>query len=497
MPLESGYAQEKIFSQESAIDRAINWANSLDDCVAVETIYEKDLLENGTSRVRLLLEAINSVATTHSAVYTIFAWADCPFLNKELTNNLVEYHEKYRAEYTFAEGFPYGFAPELIHTSTLSILSELVATRDGLRNAVIARDSLFNVIKVEINSFEIETFMADEDWRYLRLQFCCNNKRNSLACERLFDIADDYSDAHTVSALAESCSSIQRTLPAFYAIQIHSVPFQTLSYEPAYGEGIMELKSFEKLVSKIQQFSDDAIISLSFLSDPLYHENFLDFVKIVLESKNTSLIIETDGLNITQETIQSIATMLGKNEIQKTGQLKLNWIVKIDANDEDSYKKAHLTAKDGDFLRVLETVQALKTAFPSAVYPQFTRTNANEQQLEGFFRKWTNDGSGQLIVQKFDHISGMLSDERPADLTPAKRYPCWHIKRDMCILANGTVVRCKAAAFNQNAEVILGNTFEEELATIWARGEINLIRQLDKNYKGQCEKSDEWYTFNF
>ncbi len=498
-PQENEYSQEKLFSQKSAQERAIEWAQSIEHCEAVEIISASDISIDSQRNTGTMLESMATVAQKHSADYVIFAWIDCPFLNKELTTHLIAYHENYKAEYTFAEGFPYGLAPEVINTSTLSVLKDLVNLRENLRNIRVERDFLFTVIKSEINSFEIETYMADEDWRYLRLQLCCNNKRNTLACDRLFDIAeDDIEDAHAISSFAETCSSVQRTLPAFYNIQVYSVPFQTLSYEPVFGEGVMKKEQFEKLVSKIQKFSDDSVISLSFLSDPLYHDDFIDFVRLVLETKNTSLVLETDGITITQEIIDTISSLLGENTIQSTGQRKLNWIVRVDASDEEMYKKSHMTSVDGDYTKVLENIALLKASFPHAVYPQFTRMNSNEHQLELFFRRWVKDTSGELIVQKFDHISQILPDVRPADLTPVKRYPCWHIKRDMNILANGNVVRCKAAAFAQETEgSVLGNVFEEELQTIWTRGEKTVIDQLNGNYKGQCGKSDEWYTFNF
>lgn len=498
-PSENGYAQEKLFLQKSAQERAFDWAQSIEDCSVIETVSYKDILKENKTSTLLMLNKIEELAKKHSADYVIFAWSDCPFLNKTLTKKLIEYHENYKAEYIFAEGFPYGLAPEIIHASTVSVLKELVESRDNLKNLTVERDFLFTAIKAEINSFEIETFMADEDWRYLRLQLCCNNKRNTLACDRLFDIAEDaIEDAHALSAFAETCSSVQRTLPAFYNIQIHSVPFQTLSYEPVFGDEIMEVEKFRKVMSKIHSFSDDSVVSLSFLSDPIYHTDFIEFVKIVIDTKNTSLVIETDGLGLTSDVITSIATIVGENSVLATGQRKINWIIRLDSCDEELYKKIHINSNDGDYSKVLENIQLLKKDFPNAVYPQFTRMNSNEHQLEGFFRMWAKDTTGELIVQKFDHLSQKLPDVRPADLTPAKRYPCWHIKRDMNILANGNVARCKAAAFSQDPKgAIIGNAFEEDLATIWARGEKTFINQLDKKYEGQCENSDEWYTFNF
>ncbi len=497
-PSQDGHEHKKLFNSKSAVECANDWARSI-NANLIENIFFDDISVNGSANLVLFLEKLSAVLEKNSTEYAIFAWADCPFLNKNLTEKLIEYHETYKAEYTFAEGFPYGLAPEIIHSGTVKILLNLAKTK-GFEDASIERDSLFAVIKTDINSFEIETYIADHDWRYLRLQLCCSNKRNTLACERLFDIAEnELQDAHALSFAAEKSSSVQRTLPAFYNVQIFSSTNIQTVYEPSLGDFTMDIEAFSKLVSKIEKFSGDAIISLSFLSDPLYHRNFLQFVKEVLAHKNLSVLIETDGIQLTEQIIQEVKSLVDGNNVRSNGQRSLNWIIRLDANDSEMYNKVHLKPLvSTDFDKAVNAVELLKEHFPHSVYPQLVRMNCNEEQLEGFFRKWTSDATGELIIQKFDSLSGLLEDMRPADLSPAKRYTCWHIKRDMNILADGTVVRCKAAAFAQDKDVaVLGNAFEEELSTVWARGDVNLVNQLQGKYTGQCGESDEYYTFNF
>jgi len=65
----------------------------------------------------------------------------------------------------------------------------------------------------------------------------------------------------------------------------------------------------------------------------------------------------------------------------------------------------------------------------------------------------------------------------------------------MCILADGRVPRCKTAVFF--ADDFYGNVFTEDLETVWNRGYNKLEEQLKGSYGGTCEKSDEYYTFNF
>lgn len=529
------FADEKLFAQKSAFERATEWTQSVKNSVATEIVLKTDIqADGGNVRFSALLHRINELVQKHHADFAVYAWADCPFLDAKLTAELIDYHTKYKAEYTFAEGYPYGFAPEIIDAGTLRILSALADSKPELKSAILDRESIFTLLKTDINSFEIETVIAPADWRYLRLKLCCNSKRDSLACKYLFDLATKASvakleenlegkafpspahgcglplphGANELSALAEKSAQVQRTLPAYYNIQLFSQSELQTIYEPPVDTASMNFQHFQKLIGDIADFSDDAVISLSFLGDPLYHCDFLQCAQAVLEHKKLSLLIETDGLCVTTKIATAIKALVTENSVRANGQKAVNWIIRLDAADEKTYQKIHnpngttieksTSCAAANLATAENAVTILKKLFPDAVYPQMVRMNCNENQLEGFFRRWKADENGELIIQKYDHVSHLLSDERPADLSPAKRYACWHLKRDMNILADGRVVRCKAAAFATDTDdAILGNAFTESLQDVWARGENNLKEQLNGSYKGQCGVSDEYYTFNF
>jgi len=127
------------------------------------------------------------------------------------------------------------------------------------------------------------------------------------------------------------------------------------------------------------------------------------------------------------------------------------------------------------------------------VHAQAVRMKENEEPLEEFYKAW-KARTGKVIVQKYDHFCGLLPDRRVADLSPLKRFPCWHLKRDLAVLIDGRVPLCREDVGLTHP---LGNVFEEDLASIWGRAEAFYLSHLREEYPQLCSACDEYYTFNF
>ena len=126
-----------------------------------------------------LLEEIALAASGYDLVY--FAWADCPLLDAALAEALARRHINYAAEYSYADGWPYGFAPEVLAPETAGILAKIIGDDDG----PVERDALFSVIQKDINAFDIETEISPVDLRHYRLSLSTDSKRNRLWCPGL------------------------------------------------------------------------------------------------------------------------------------------------------------------------------------------------------------------------------------------------------------------------------------------------------------------------
>ncbi|MBQ7159812.1 MAG: spiro-SPASM protein [Treponema sp.] len=514
------HAFDVVFDGASAFDRALAWAGSVSHSVqtvvftddqnraAVEkaTAGKKQVsvVHNAEWTSALVAKEISAACSAHKADFAVFAWADLPFLSSALTKELIDTHTKYLAEYTFADGYPYGLAPEVVDAGAAGIIAALgegVQKSAGEKTA--GRDALFSIMSGDINSFEIETLIAPKDYRMLRLDFSCGEKLNLLSCQRLFaatkgmvNLDSAEFDVLALSDLAETTVSVLQTVPAFYNVQISGRYNHELVYTPysqltkTHPLDDMPFADFKKLVAEIASYSEKAVVSLSAFGEPLLHPQFVDCVREVLSYPELTVFVETDGTLVTEKLISELAELDAKRII---------WVVLLDAMESNLYAKLHNCA-ESDFSKAVASVGLLAQHFPHQVYPQMTRMKANESQLEPFYRYWkdkANASAGELIIQKYNNFCGQLPDEKSADLSPLVRNPCWHLRRDMVILSDGTVPLCLC----HGADVSMGNACSEGIQTVWERFAEPLSAHLKKDYSAKnladCKACDEYYTFNF
>jgi spiro-SPASM protein len=514
----SRYMHEKAFGGKSAFECVLSWASSVPGVNGIYVLAGnansslcREAAEKAGIRTEVqtaeswtvtsLLHALVTVAEKSGSDAAVYSYADCPFLDEKLTAETVMTHEKYRAEYTFADGYPYGLSPEVIDKGAAGILASLSETsQKAAGTAPVSRTCIYDLLKTDINSFEIETVLAPKDWRLYRFSFECGTKAGFTSCRALYGASGGgCRDAETLSETAARLVPVLRTVPAFYNVQIEDrcggtcafCPYPR-SYEKKFGakpsEGgahSMDIGRFKALVRQMVMLSGTAVVGLSAWGEPLLHPDFAEFVKACAAEDGLSVMVETDGLAVTEQVCEAVRSCAGR---------KIIWIVSLDAVTEDTYRKMH--GGSGTLAQALSAVALLEKYFPGNVYPQMVRTQTNECELEKFYRLWKDENSpscGKVIIQKYDNFAGFLPSCKPADLSPLERNPCWHLRRDMTILADGRVPICREYMFDSSA----GNAFEEPLDKIWEKLTPYAERDMKGDYDEKCRNCDEYYTFNF
>lgn len=492
---DSKYKDEKAFGGKSAVEKTEDLYKK-NDFRTVNGIFTID----GPVVLSELLEKMTVLCEQNKADFVIFSYNDLPFLDSELINQLIDFHTEYKSEYTFADGYPYGFAPELIDSGTLKILLQLSkTTQSESGNKVMNREGIYNLIKTDINSFEVETVLSPNDWRLYRFAFDCRCKDNFLQSKALFEKTNEKKlTADEKANIASKTSSCLKTVPGFYNIQISQKNDIESIYLPYKNHdcGIMNYDNFASLVDKIAAFSERAVISLSAWGEPLSNPECLNMIKKVLSYDGLSVFLETNGLLVTEDFCRELSNIVNAASERKNGWQKVMIAVTLDAVSQQVYSKLHKSNDVDAFSKAVESVSKLAPAVPEMVYPQFVRMNENEDELEAFYRYWnekSNPSNGKLIIQKYDDFAGLLPQCKPADLAPLERLPCWHLRRDFTILYNGDVPPCRTFVTSGS----IGNVFEESIEKIWNKTDDILNQHIAQKYNEKCGKCDESYTFNF
>jgi spiro-SPASM protein len=460
--------------------------------------------------VRSLLETLAALGTEFDLTY--YAWADCPFLDPALAGAIADRHIRYAAEYSYADGWPYGFAPEILSPGTAGILSKILGDTDGK----VERDTLFSVLQKDINAFDIETEISPDDLRSHRISLCADSKRNLLLLGRFAQAAEELSGAAGTIPTAELSlaiiskkQEILRTLPNFYPIQVSGAcpqacticPYPQTAGDVTANRDFMDAALFENILEKITAFSGDAVIDLSLWGEIGLHPQRMELIRMVLARPGLALIIETSGIGWKNGECEEAAKLAkeASDTNKRTNPLPpLSWIVSLDTNDREKYQEL----RGPFFNEAAEFAKKLLAVFPDDAYVQAVRTAGAEDDIEKFYRSWKEaaPGNRNVIIQKYDDFCGALPKKQASDISPVIRQPCWHIMRDFPVLIDGRVPLCREdleALKGDTNGLILGNAFTGELPAIWAQGEAHYRKQCEKQYSGLCAGCDEYYTYNF
>lgn len=473
------------------------------------------------------LEALEAPGTEAAAVEMgteHILWVDglSPFWSVGIARHLYNLHRDSWCDYTFADGFPTGFAPEIVRRETLAPLRELASAG----NIPWTRTILFDALMRDINAFDVETEAAQEDYALLRVSLTVDQRGDYLVCRNaarylgteqpaqpgteqpgsaLFDedsepilqfVLNQGASHRTVPRYAQvQISTAQSVVPVY--TQVDSMPLGTEQLEPLGHLGTeqdenhratnpptdppVELSPelFGRFLSQLHDLSPEATVAIGYRGEPALHSNLAAIIEACRNLPKGTFFLETSGVGWSPHLTQLLITTNVFRAI----------IVEIDANTEQTYTQL----RGEHWNEVQNFVEILRGALPGKVYVQATRLQENEWELQDFFRRWNETPGVTPIIQKYNDIAGKLPDRRVSDLSPITRCPCFHLQRDIVVRADGTVPRCFQ---DIDAEAVRGSIASDSLEAIWNRGVDEYLAHQREEYPSMCKSCDEYYTFN-
>jgi spiro-SPASM protein len=447
-----------------------------------------------------VLAALHAVLPPDEGPVVIFH-LDAPFVDLRLTRYLLRLHNESWCDYTFADGYPQGFAPELLRRGVLPVLAELA------KNLPWTRSALFDALSRDINAFDIETEAASEDYALLRLSLTVDTRSNYTLCRRLTEVTDVAADpaeanlsvpdpgterfpddGSAVLAALRDDPSLGRILPYYYQIQVTDEMVQRPSYLPwseaewapsSPGEGThLSPARWKELLAAIAQFSPEATISIGYRGEPALHPDLPALIAAAADHPGISLYVETSGLGWNDEALAAIEAPVVRAVI-----------VELDSIDPGQYEELRGSGYD----EAMATIERMRHVLPGRLYVQATRMKSNEWDLQKFFSHWDQIEGVTPLIEKYNSWAGRLADRSVMDLAPLERIPCRHLQRDMVVSLDGTVPRCFQ---DLDGDGTRGNLFSGSISAVWNAGEDEYAAHVRGEYPSLCRKCDEYYTFN-
>ena len=428
------------------------------------------------------LAALGTVTADYDCV--LYLLSDTPLLHVDSSRELLALHVDYFAQFTGSDGYPLGCLPEVFEGEFPRHIQRLAKEGEP------APRELFPIVLRDINAFDVETMIARTDARPLRLDLSCASPRGTELCRRFIDLKGSSPDEVAEAVLARQ--DRLRVVPAFAAVQVVQNHSQKVSYLPHVEAGVeaglgpggpgreMPLPRFFSLVDDLERFSPGIVIQVSLWGEIGLHSGVTELLRGMEDRDSSSLLLETSGVGWSESSRRALREMSLKRS---------RVVIDLDAHSEDVYRNL----RGEGFGEAMAFAGEMLAAHGPRVFLRATRMRDNAEDVELFYRHW-KEQTENVIVQKYDHFCGVLPDRRLVDISPVARMPCWHLKRDLAILLDGTVPMCRE---DLDREHLLGNIFEDGAAEVWSRNEEHYQSHVDGSLPEICRKCDEYYTFNF
>lgn len=413
------------------------------------------------------------------ADHIIKIFCDSPFLDTEIIGDMVNAHTRYLAEFTYSENLPSGFACEIVS-------KELI---DAIPYTGEKTLPLGQVIKSNINKFDVELYYKEPDIRNKRLSFRTGDSREKKILENISHIESSTPRYSEVKNIIDRNPAVLYLSPSY--VEIELTGRCDLDCIFCFRKTLTNVRQdisidlFKKVLMNMSSFGLPYSICLGGSGEPMMHRNFFEIMDIVCsENLIENIIIETNGI---------LADGNFRNYLVSSKDKRLKTIFNINGIDQETYKTLH----GGDYFNtVFQNITSIKEAVSAndSVYIQIMKINETEQFLDRFYDFWEKYKI-QIILQKQNTFLGRIKDRTYSDLSPLERNPCWHLQRDFNILSDGSVIFCKQ---DVNGDYARGNLNNNSISEIFAKSKDSFLNDYNKKLGANpdCASCNEWYTFN-
>ncbi|HQE60301.1 MAG TPA: hypothetical protein PLA54_14015, partial [Spirochaetota bacterium] len=307
--------------------------------------------------------------TSSDNIIKIFA--DSPFIDSEIISEMLSIHTEYLAEFTYSENLPSGLACEIFSAELIKLLPR---TDEKIL-------PISDVVKKNINNFDVELYYKAPDLRDKRISFRTKNKRDKEIMEKM--ISNEKIPAYSeIKERIENNPEILYIAPSYYEIELTGKRnFSGItSVFPALKNkrDDMQLSLLENIINSADSFSHEYAVSFTGSGDPLNHSEFLKACDIALKSSFLSmLIIETDAVFSDEALFDYLSS-------KKDQRIKI--IAEINGFDSETYSRIH--SYDNFDLAFKNVIRLKEILGKESVYLQIQKIKETETFLDKYYDFW-------------------------------------------------------------------------------------------------------------
>ncbi len=428
-------------------------------------------------------EMWHRIFTLTGALHIIKVPADAAFFQSSILSEMLDTHIKYLSEFTFSYNLPSGYACEIISKSVLE---------NPLANPT-SPNSLCDIVKNNLNQFDVELYYKEPDLRWHRVNFRAANSRDRLVMQNIIAINNQTPPYELLQDIIDNHPEVLFTTPSYVEIElcghctIDCIFCYRTTLSPQHGN--MELSTLQTLLEKMRIFNTPYSVCFGGSGEPLQHPQFYKALELCInEELIHTIVVETNGIQMDAGYASALASFATS---------KVTTIVNINGHNAESYKKLHNAdyfSTVHDNILKLKEILDINSKLNNNLYIQILKINETESFLDSFYDFWEQHKI-PIILQKQNTYIGRIPDRRYSDLTPLQRKPCWHLRQDLYILSDGTIAFCKQ---DIGGEAKRGNITTDDLEVIWNQQREDFVNDYKKKFpqKPDCSICDEWYTYN-
>lgn len=413
-----------------------------------------------------------------------------PFLDATLSIELAGQHIKYINHFSYSPNVPPGFLPDLISVEFVQQMDREVKDLQGYAFK-------------NIEKFDIEFFFRKPDLRILRLDLTCQSERSLLTALSLLEKKKDLVFAELEDILNQD-PEVLRPGPSCIEIEMTTegpghIFLPPPNNRPATEPLSMTCEDAVLLRKQIEVSKTPVTLLFSGRGDVFLHPEYAEILETLTEKHE-----RITGIYI--ETFCPPADLIQQSWVQNTAPLSV--IVKMPSLHPELYaeltglktsrdQKAALERFERvqNFISSYEKSAADSAAVPFDLYVEIIKIREVEDELEMFYNRF-KDSPVHGLVSGYNTYGGRLPDRRLVDFSPIDRTFCWHLARDVFVLADGRIPLCKQDLHGEGkCRSIRTEGIEETFKSYDIHFRSSYLGQHDQ-IPAPCVNCTEWYTFN-